>query len=77
MSYKTRWFTRRELAVIADHLRAVLKLGNDDLRAISLEDQSGEGETWRSHRGAYGANIESKLISRYGMSVQHIRRVLS
>ena len=53
--YKERWYTRGQVALIADHLRAVYKLDHDDLHVEYLLDAG--------KNGAYGANIQSKLLA--------------
>ncbi len=61
MSYKSTWYTKRQLSFIADFLNAKLKLSNAErITSSSLCDNLGnEGKA----SGGYGANIEHKLTS--------------
>jgi len=70
MSYKTTWFSKRDLRRLC---RSVANLCDIELTAEMLCDQIGEGEI---ASGGYGANVMEKLV-REGVSREDAEMLLA
>ena len=70
MSYKTTWFSKRDLRRLC---QSVASLCDIELTAEMLCDQIGEGEI---ADGGYGANIMEKLV-REGVSREDAEMLLA